>query len=190
MTVRQKREKDLTVYWCTFTCYQWLPLIKEASAYDAVYQWMHIASAKGFAFLGYVIMPNHAHFLIRVPEGGAINSALGTGKRFIAYAIIAGLKERGSSELLRTLSAGVGISDNARGQKHRVFATSTDIKECFDGRMIEQKLKYMHANPVSKRWRLADDAVDYPHSSFAFYVRGEARQAPLVAYQEFGYLVR
>ena len=71
-----------------------------------------------------------------------------------------------------------------------MFAPSTDIKECFDGRMIEQKLKYMHANPVSKRWRLADDAVDYPHSSFAFYVRGEARQAPLVAYQEFGYLVR
>jgi len=38
---------------------------------------------------------------------------------------------------------------------------------------------------VSKKWHLADDAVDYPHSSFAFYVRGEARSAPLTAYQQF-----
>jgi len=41
---------------------------------------------------------------------------------------------------------------------------------------------------VSKKWHLADDGVDYPHSSFAFCVRGEARAAPLTAYQQFGFL--
>ena len=51
--------------------------------------------------------------------------------------------------------------------------------------MIEQKLQYIHAKAVSKKWHLADDAVAYPHSSFAFYVRGEARSAPLSAYQQF-----
>jgi hypothetical protein len=30
-----------------------------------------------------------------------------------------------------------------------------------------------------RRWRLHDDAVEHPHSSFAFYVRGENRSAPL-----------
>jgi len=188
MTVRSEREKDLAVYFCTFTCWQWLPLFHEADAYTTVYEWMRAASGQGYRFLGYVIMPNHAHFLIHVPEGGRINSMLAAGKRFMAYGIVGGLKAAHKSELLERLAAGVRLSDRARGQKHRVFATSTDIKECHDGRMIDQKLRYIHANPVSKKWRLADDALDYPHSSFAFYTLGLARQATLTAYQELGYL--
>jgi len=54
--------------------------------------------------------------------------------------------------------------------------------------MTEQKLQNIHAKAASKKWHLADDAVDYPHSSFAFYVRGEARSAPLTAYQQLGFL--
>ena len=86
------------------------------------------------------------------------------------------------------LKQGVRGSDSDRRQKHRVFETSTDLIELFSARMIEQKLRYIHANPVSKRWRLSDDAVEYPHSSFAFYADGRNRDAPLVAYQEYGYL--
>lgn len=69
-----------------------------------------------------------------------------------------------------------------------MFDTSTDLIELFSTCMIEQKLRYIHANPVSKRWRPHDDAVEYQHSSFAFHVRGENRSAPLTRYQEFGYL--
>jgi hypothetical protein len=86
------------------------------------------------------------------------------------------------------MQQGLRPSDISRGQKHRVWATSTDLVECFSGKMIQQKLRYMHANPVNKKWSLAIDAVEYPHSSFAFYVRGEARSAPLTPYQEYGYL--
>lgn len=190
MTVRRKRPKDLAVYFCTFTCWQWLSLFKEANAYDAVYAWMDVATAKGFRFLGYVIMPNHAHFVIYVPEGKEINAMLATGKRYMAYAIVAALQALGRTELLAQLQNGLRPSDVERGQKHRVFETSSDIKECFDGKMIDQKLRYIHANPVSKKWRLVDDAVAYPHSSFAFYTHGDARKAPLLAYQELGYLKR
>ena len=92
------------------------------------------------------------------------------------------LKASEQNELLTQLQQGLRVSDIARGQKHRVFATSTDLVELFSGKMIEQKLHYIHANPVSKKWQLVDDAVEYQHSSFAFYVRGENRNAPLTAY--------
>jgi len=153
-----------------------------------VYSWMHVAYGKGYRFLGYAIMPNHVHFLIRVPEGGAINTLLGNGKRFMAYELVQGLMSAGRHDVLLQLQQGLQPSDVARGQKHRVFATSTDLVECLSGKMIEDKLRYIHGNPVSKRWMLAEDAVDYPHSSFAFYVRGEQRTAPLAAYREFGFL--
>ncbi len=187
MSTRRLRTKDNAVYFGTFTCHQWLPLIEMANAYDLIYKWMHIAHDKGFRFFGYVILPNHVHFIIRTPEGGSVNTLLANGKRFIAYEIVERLKTLGKAEILKN---NLRPSDIERGQKHRVFDTSTDLIELFSGKMIEQKLRYMHANPVSKRWKLVDDAVKYPHSSFAFYVQGEGRDAPLTAYQEYGYLDR
>ena len=188
MSTRRKRSKDGAVYFGTFTCHRWLPLIEAAEGHDLVYRWMHAAHGQGYRFLGYAIMPNHVHFIIRVPDGGALNTMLANGKRLMAYGIVRRLQEQGRTDLLDQLRQDVRAADAARGQRHRVFATSTDLIELFDARMIEQKLQYVHANPVSKKWRLADDAVEYPHSSFAFYVRGERRDAPLTAYQEFGYL--
>ena len=190
MSTRKLRTKEGAVYFATFTCHRWLPLIELADAYDLVYKWMHIAYFKGYRFFGHVIMPNHFHFIIRVPDGGMINSLLANGKRFMAYEIIRRLRAKGSIAILQELQEDLRPSDVERGQKHRVFDTSTDLIELFSGKMIEQKLRYMHANPVSKRWKLADDAVEYEHSSFAFYVNGEARSAPLTPYHEYGYLVR
>lgn len=187
MSTRKLRQKDGAVYFATFTCYRFTPLFHELNAYDVVYRWMHIAHEKGYHFLGYAIMPNHAHFVIRVPEGGAINTVLGNGKRFMAYELVQRLADASRHDLLLRSQEGLRPSDIARGQKHRVFAPSTDLVELFSGKMIEQKLRYIHANAVSKKWRLADDAVEYPHSSFAFYVRGEHRGVPLTPYQGFGF---
>jgi REP element-mobilizing transposase RayT len=35
----------------------------ETNGYDLFYQWMHLAYDKGYRFLGYVILPNHVHFI-------------------------------------------------------------------------------------------------------------------------------
>ena len=35
--------------------------------------------------------------------------------------------------------------------------------------MIEQKLDYIHHNPVSGKWNLVEDFVTYRHSSAQFY---------------------
>ena len=88
MSTRKLRTKEGAVYFATFTCHRWLPLIELADAYDLVYKWMHIAYFKGYRFFGHVIMPNHFHFIIRVADGGTINTLLANGKRFMAYEII------------------------------------------------------------------------------------------------------
>ena len=48
-----------------------------------------------------------------------------------------------------------------------------DKKECFSNDFIEQKLNYIHKNPISGKWNLADSYVDYPYSSARFYEYGE-----------------
>ena len=39
--------------------------------------------------------------------------------------------------------------------------------------VLEQKLDYIHHNPVQEKWKLVDDAVDYKYSTMSFYERGD-----------------
>ncbi len=184
MGVRTLQRTDGAVFFCTFTCWSWLPLIERTKAYDRIYNWMHIATGKGFSILGYVIMPNHVHLLIHAPEGASINALLANAKRFLAYDMLDRLHASGDQDLLTQLQAGLRPGDAQRGQRHRVFATSSDIRECLDEPMLIQKLEYMHGNPVSDAWNLAENALDYPHSSAAFYAHGPGHPcpAPIVHY--------
>ena len=60
-----------------------------------------------------------------------------------------------------------------RGKQHEVFQTSFDMKLCRTYKFVQQKLDYIHANPVSKKWMLANNAIEYVHSSAKFYETGE-----------------
>jgi len=52
MAVRKQRQKDGAVYFATFTCHQWVPLLQELNAYEIVYNWMNVAHARGYHFMG------------------------------------------------------------------------------------------------------------------------------------------
>ncbi len=183
MSVRTRQRTDGATFYCTFTCWQWLPLIERTSAYDCIYSWRHIAKTKGFRIFGFVIMPNHVHLVIHAPQGSSINALLANAKRFLAYAIRNRLKEKEEHALLNVLGAAVRPSDAVRGQHYRVFMPSSDIRECYAEAMIQQKLDYIHANPVKGKWMLAENYLDYPHSSAGFYERGDASLAPVEHYQ-------
>ncbi len=64
--------------------------------------------------------------------------------------------------------------EQLKGQIHKVFEESFDAKECFNQKFIEQKLTYMHHNPVKGKWNLVNDFTLYPHSSAGFYFGTEA----------------
>lgn len=124
--------------------------------------------------LGYVIMPNHIHLLIFVSErSNTINQLIGNGKRFMAYEIVKRLQEQGQEKLLNELREGVDMNEALKNKHHQVFEPSFDCKVCLNEKFIKQKLNYMHRNPVSGKWNLAETFTDYPHSSAGFYETGE-----------------
>jgi len=60
----------------------------------------------------------------------------------------------------------------------------TDIKEIVTEKFIRQKLNYMHKNPVSGKWKLVNDYLDYVHSSARFYDLGEKGIYDVIHYEE------
>ena len=50
--------------------------------------------------------------------------------------------------------------------------------------MIEQKLDYIHHNPVSGKWNLVEDFTQYLYLSAAFYVLDEIGEVEVTHYKD------
>jgi REP element-mobilizing transposase RayT len=121
MPVKRKITEPDGVYFITFTCCQWLPLIEITKSYDLIYNWFDHLKSKGHYVTGYVIMPNHAHALTGFRNTGqSINTIVGNGKRFIAYEIIKRLNQQDDTKLLHALSLVVEPKDRERNKKHEI----------------------------------------------------------------------
>jgi len=122
-------------------------------------------------------MPNHLHCLLFMRHSGtSLNRVVAEGKRFMAYAIVKRLKALGKTDLLRELENGVKANEKRKGKLHQVFHLSFDGRECTTEKLVEQKLDYIHHNPVSGKWDLASDFTRYSHSSAGYYERGEQNE--------------
>ncbi len=182
-------EKDQT-YFCTFTCLEWMPLFEVTDLYDEIYKWFDIFIKNGHQICSFVIMPNHLHLIMHLAEDkNTINTILSNGKRFLAYEIVKRLAETKREDILQILASHVTLSEKKRNKKHRVFEISSDIKPCYTERFLLQKLEYIHANPISGKWQLADSAEKYPHSSAAFYeLNQEHPKVKITHYKDLGRL--
>lgn len=173
------------LYFITFTCHNWLPLIELTGNYDDVYKWFDYLKEKSHSITGYVIMPNHLHLLLHYAGGAAsLNKVIGNAKRFLAYEIVRRLQLQGDEELLQQLHDAVEYKDRQRGKQHEVWRDSSECKECRTERFILQKLSYIHSNPCRGKWHLAEQAGAYPHSSASFYFYGSHAAYPVRDYAE------
>lgn len=116
-------------------------------------------------------MPNHFHGIFYIPHNcnKSINQILSNGKRFLAYEIINKLQLLKKTIILTELNKATTLRERYSGKNHRVFKTSSDIKEIYDHEMLIKKLDYIHLNPCKGKWQLVDDFRFYEYSSAAFY---------------------
>ena len=171
------------VYFITFTCYKWIPLIEITQGYDIVYKWFDIMRDKGNFILGFVVMPNHVHVLIAFKNTGVqLNTIIGNGKRFMAYEIIKRLTVLKKTKHLKLLEDSVSKKERDNHKIHKVWEKSFDWKVCNSDKVLNQKLNYIHKNPCSGKWMLSTSPIEYCHSSAVFYETGLQGVFPVTNY--------
>ena len=188
MAIKLTHAEQEQTYFCTFTCLDWIHLFETVVLYDEIYKWFNILIRRKHQITGFVIMPNHLHLLIHIAQGAdSINTILANGKRFLAYEIVRRLEKKGREDMLLILASHVTLLERKRKKKHRVFKVSSDIKPCYTEKFLLQKLEYIHANPVSGKWNLADCAESYLHSSAGFYELNEEHpKVKVTHYKDLG----
>jgi REP element-mobilizing transposase RayT len=188
MTIKKEIPHHDGLYFITFTCCRWIPLIAEADAYYAVYTWFDYLKAQGHHIVAYVIMPNHLHLMLafRNTLGKSINAIIGNGKRFMAYQIVKQLKAWNKTALLKKLQRKVLMQEKLRGKVHEIFKRSFDWRECVSKRFTLQKLNYIHNNPCQGKWHLASKPELYVHSSAKYYATGVQGEYEVLHYAALG----
>lgn len=185
MPVRTNMPHNAGLYFITFTCHKWLPLIEQTNSYDLVYKWFDYLKQQNHRIAGFVIMPNHIHVLIDFATSPKkINTIIGDGKRFMAYGIISRLEKEGNTGLLERLQKAVTTKDRNNGKKHEVWKESFDWKYCETAKFAYQKLLYIHNNPCNGKWNLAADITKYEHSSARYYISGKHAAYEVVDVEE------
>jgi putative transposase len=122
----------------------------------------------GLKLIGYVIMPNHMHLLIWSTVEKLVADFMRDFKRFTSGRITRQAKVEGNREWTNQFeTAG---SETGRAE-YKVWQDSFWEQNIFTQKFMEQKLNYIHMNPV--RAGICATPDNYLYSSYRNYYLGD-----------------
>jgi putative transposase len=155
------------LYFITATVCGWQHLFSLPGYADIVLNsltWLR--NEKRMSLYAFVLMPSHLHAIIK-PLDRSIGDLLQNFASFTAHAILRQLREEKQDELLAFFHA------NKRDQRHNhCIWQDVQAKNIFTEKFLNQKMEYIHQNPVAKEWKLSNLRSEYRYSSACFYDQG------------------
>jgi len=142
------RANEAFVYFGTVTVLDWLPVLIESRYIDPIITSLqYCRENKGLSLYGFVIMPNHIHLIAYADN--RLEGVIRDFKRFTASTINSLLREDGRLSILEWLRK--NTSDRRREKGELGFwQPGFHPKALFSEDVFEQKLRYVHENPVRK----------------------------------------
>jgi putative transposase len=130
-------------------------------------------SELNFKIIGYVLMPEHFHRLIWPSADPNPSQILQKLEVRTALFILKNLKENVTSHWCRKMLNRVRLAATVHHHGHfRVWQRGGYDLNVWSPRKRDEKLNYMHNNPVTRK--LVDKAGDWPWSSWRFYFLNDA----------------
>ena len=149
------------IYFWTTTIHKWIPLlggkINKQIIIDSL---KYLSDKKLITIYGFVIMPNHIHLIWQQNNLNGKETPKGSFLKYTAHLFLKELKANGDLKHYEV---------NQANKKHEIWQRDSLGIEVYSREVAKQKLDYIHFNPVSRKWNLAKDDIDYHFSSARFY---------------------
>ena len=159
------------IYFWTATINKWYHLLENDVQKRTVLNSLKTLSDKRLITVyAFVIMPNHIHLIWQQNKKNGKESPKGSFMKFTAHQFKEYLKLNGGLEIFKV---------DAHNKAYEFWQRDSLGVEIWSRNVAKQKLEYIHANPVSGKWKLAKDDISYYFSSARFYEYG---------IDEFGFL--
>ena len=111
---------------------------------------------------GYVIMPNHLHIIWEMIDKNGNEMPYASFNKYTSHQFLNDLKNSKPEELRYYKQQ--DVERTHRFWQRDALAVLLDSRE-----KIEQKLDYIHLNPLQEKWNLVEHPEDYPWSSAKYY---------------------
>jgi len=164
------------LHYMTFTVVGWIDVFTRKAYKDILTETMrYCIKNKGLSLHAYVIMSNHMHVIMSAKEGHRLSDIVRDFKKYTATSIIDMIltnKEESRSEWMLKLFK-YYAKYNKNNTKYQFWKQDNRPIELSSPKWINQKLAYIHLNPV--RAGIVDKAADYLYSSAGRYIGGEGQ---------------
>ncbi|GAB5410068.1 MAG: hypothetical protein BalsKO_24330 [Balneolaceae bacterium] len=176
---RYKVLDELYPYFITSSIVGKLPLLLDAELRSIIIEgFRFLIEKRNLKMYAYVIMPDHIHCLM---EGKDLAKHISSFKSFTARRIIDYLKnQKSNTELLALRNAKLA---HKKDREYQVWTEGFHPKQIISDKMMEQKISYIHYNPV--RAGLATKELDWENSSAGFY-SGKSSKLSLTLFGDWG----
>jgi putative transposase len=166
-----------TYFW-TDTVKDWKRLL-EGDTFKSIIidSWRELVARKKIEIHAFVIMPNHIHNIWTMLEKNGNEMPHASFNKFTAHQFLENLKTIAPGEIKY-----YKVDDPER--KHRFWQRDALAVLMDYESKLEQKLDYIHRNPLQKHWKLAGRPQDYKWSSAAFYKSGDDEFGILTDYRK------
>lgn len=159
-------------HFMTSTIVHWIPVFCREEHFKILADSLtHCCESKGLLVHGYVIMPNHFHLLASQDEG-LLTDTMRDLKGYVSRVLKPLLIGEGRDSWVSAMeSAGGQRSDFALWQE------GFHPEQVYSGPFFQQKLDYIHSNPV--RAGFVNDPCEWRYSSAGFYLRENESLLPI-----------
>ena len=146
---RWKIIPGVNLYFITTTIVEWQNLFTSIPSFEIIIASLkHCIEKKGLHLHGYVIMPNHAHYIASAEPPEKLSDIMRDFNRFTSHSITAFLEERQSKDMLEVFRS--SALEEARGNRYKVLQEGFHPVGIDTEKFFREKLNYLHENPVRK----------------------------------------
>jgi len=140
--------------------------------------WRELIQRNKIVIYGFVVMPNHIHVLWEMTGMNGKEMPHASFNKYTSHQFLEHLRVAHGVQEIRA------YEEKTKERNHRFWlrdplAVHMDYKNKF-----EQKLNYIHLNPLQVHWNLVNRPEDYTWSSARFYETGVDEFGILTHYKE------
>ncbi len=151
-------------YFLTLTINNWIPVFTRPITTDIIFDSLEYRQKQGdFTVYAYVILENHIHL---IAQSSHLNREIAAFKSYTARQIIDTLKTQHSNHVLKQLA--FHKKAHKRDREYQLWEEGSHPKQIQNREMMEQKVNYIHHNPVKRGY--IDKAEHWRYSSARNYL--------------------
>lgn len=160
-------------HFISFAVVQWVDALSRPIYKDIIIEALRFCQEKkGLNLYAYVIMSNHVHLIASAKEGLKLSDILRDLKRHTSKAILEAIQnnpQESRREWMMWIFKSAGKS-NTNNKDYQFWQQDNRPIQLSTSEMAEQRLEYIHQNPVQER--LVGEAHNYIYSSALDYSGG------------------